>query len=528
MEAMLRELLFPHVRALVRYRWQALAGAWLVAMIGWPVVMVMPDKFEASTRVYVDTDSILLPLLEGLTVQPDVNQRLLIMTKTLLSRPNLEKVVDEVDFGVEFSAAGTKEELVERLAKEIRLISPSARQRGQNNLYTLNYTHNDPATAKQVIQVLLNILVETTLGNSRQDSDSAQNFLEQQIKEYDARLVIAEGRLMAFKRKNFNILPSQEGGFFQDLRQAEQNLDAANLEMREAEFSRKELENRLLEFIDSFEGGDIKVEGRYDVRLQAMQALLDEKKLRFTDIHPDIVELERVIDELEQLKLQESQDNNDASSGSRKPEDSRLHQELTLALAQANARIASLRVRMNEYQKRTKTLKERISTLPEVEAELVSLSRDYDITKMKYEQLVERLESARLSESAEETGDNVKFRVIDPPWVPTAPSGPNRFLLLTMALAAALGAGLGLAILLGLLRPVISDMYGLAKITDLSIYGAVTRIDSGTVSIAAIVKTHLLFFILLVMLLASYGAFLWLSMMEQGLFDLIAMVRELL
>ncbi len=527
MEAMLRELLFPHVRALVRYRWQALAVAWLVAMIGWPVVMVMPDKFEASTRVYVDTDSILLPLLEGLTVQPDVEQRLLIMTKTLLSRPNLEKVVDEVDFGVEFSTAGAKEELVERLAQEIRLISPSARS-GQNNLYTLHYTHNDPVTAKQVIQVLLNILVETALGSSRQDSDSAQLFLAQQIKQYDARLVLAEDRLMAFKRKNFNILPSQEGGFFQDLRKAEQDLEAANLEMREAEFSRKELENRLLEFVASFEGGEIKVDGRYDERLRTMQAQLDEKKLRFTDLHPDIIELERVINELEQLKLQELRGNNDSSSQASKPEDSRLHQELTLALAQANARIASLRVRMNEYQKRATVLKDRISTLPEVEAELASLSRDYDITKMKYEQLVERLESARLSESAEESGDNVKFRVVDPPWVPATPSGPNRLILLTMVLAAAIGVGVGLAILIGFLRPVVSDMYGLAKITDLSIYGAVTRIDSGMAGIAAIVKTHLLFLILLVMLLASYGAFLWLSMMEYSLPDLFVMVKELL
>jgi len=489
---------------------------------------VMPDKFEASTRVYVDTDSILLPLLEGLTVQPDVEQRLLIMTKTLLSRPNLEKVVDEVNFGGEFSAAGAKEKLVERLANEIRLISPSARSRGQNNLYTLHYTHNDPATAKQVIQVLLNILVETALGSSRQDSDSAQQFLAQQIKQYDTRLVLAEDRLMTFKRKNFNILPSQEGGFFQDLRQAEQNLDAANLEMREAEFSRKELENRLLEFVASFEGGEIKVDGRYDERLRTMQAQLDEKKLRFTDLHPDIIELERVINELEQLKLQELRGKNGSSSQSSKPEDSRLHQELTLALAQANARIASLRVRMNEYQKRARVLKERISTLPEVEAELASLSRDYDITKMKYEQLVERLESARLSESADESGDNVKFRVIDPPWVPATPSGPQRLLLLTMVLAAAIGIGMGLAILIGFLRPVVSDMYGLAKITDLSIYGAVTRIDSGMASIAAIVKTHLLFLILIVMLLASYGTFLWLSMMEQSLSDLFVMVRKLL
>ncbi len=526
LEAMLREIL-PHLRAIVRYRWQGLAVAWLVAVIGWPAVMMLPDRYEATARVYVDTDSILLPLLEGLTVQPDVEQRLLIMTKTLLSRPNLEKVVSEVDLDLAITTPKEREALIERLAKEIRLISAGGRRSGQNNLYTLSYTHNNPETAKQVVQVILNILVETTLGDSRQDSDSAQLFLEQQIREYDARLVKAEDRLMAFKRENFNVLPSQEGGFFQDLRQAEQNLEAAKLEMREAEFSRRELKNRLLEFVASFEGGEISIEGRYDERLKAMQAQLDEKKLRFTDVHPDIVELERVIKELEQLRLEEQQGRGEAS-GARKPEDSRLHQELTLALAQANARIASLGVRMSEYEKRARILKERISTLPEVEAELVSLSRDYEITKMKYEQLVERLESARLSESAGETGDNVKFRIIDPPWVPATPSSPNRILLLSGVLAGAIGAGLGFAVLIGFLRPVVSDMYGLAKITDLSIYGAVTLIDADAGSISAVLKRHTLFFTLSLMLVATYGAVLWMSIAGYRLPDVMSVIGKLL
>lgn len=526
MEAIFREIL-PHIRAVWRYRWQAVSAAWLIAMVGWVVVMLLPDKFESNARVYVDTESVLLPLLEGLAVQPDVDQRLQIMTKTLLSRPNLETVVSEAALDLELSSAQEKERLIGGLAKEIKLVSASTRRRGENNLYTVSYTHHNPATAKQVVQVLLDILVETTLGDSRQDSDSAQHFLEQQINDYDARLVQAEGRLMEFKRQNFSVLPSQEGGFFQDLRQAEQNLDAAKLEMREAEFSRKELETRLLEFIANFEQGKGDVEGRYDERLKTLRGQLDEKKLRFTDVHPDIVELKRAIDELERLKQQDLQGGR-TSSGARKPEDSRLHQELTLALAQANAKIASLRVRMSEYQARSKTLKERISTLPEVEAKLVSLSRDYDITKQKYEQLVERLESARLSESAGETGDNVKFRVIDPPWVPTAPTGPNRFLLLSAVMAGALGVGIGLAILIGFLRPVVSDMYSLAKITDLSIYGAVTRLDSEGNTIVSLIKAHTLFLMLLLLLFVSYGGVVWMSMTGHRLSDLSTMASSLL
>ncbi len=526
MESMIREFL-PHIRAIARYRWQALIVVWLVAIVGWVVVLAMPDKYEANTRVYVDTDSILQPLLKGLTVQPDVDQRLQIMTRTLLSRPNLEKVINEADLDLKLSARKEREVLIAHLAKEIKLGGGGGRRGQNNNLYTLTYVHSDPAVAKKVVQTLLNILVETTLGDSREDSNSAQSFLGQQIKEHEARLIEAEARLMEFKRQNFSVLPSQEGGFFQDLRAAEQNLDAAKLEMREAEFSRQELQNRLLEFIASFEHGEIHGEGRYDERLGLLRSQLDEKKLRFTDVHPDIVELERAINDLEQLKRQEQQGGN-TLRGARKPEDSRLHQELTLALAQANARIASLGVRMNEYQQRVKILKNRISTLPEVEAKLVSLSRDYNITKTRYEQLVERLESARLSESAGETGDSVKFRVIDPPWVPEAPSGPNRFLLLSAVMVGALGAGLGLAVLIGFMRPVVSDMYGLAKLTDLSIYGSVTRIADYELTIASIIKARFSFFAWLLLFFVSYGVVLWLSMKGFLLSDAASVARGLL
>jgi len=520
MDAMLREIL-PHIRAVWRYRWQALVLAWLVAILGWMVVMVLPDKYEANARVYVDTDSILLPLLDGLAVQPNVNQRISIMTQTLLSRPNIEKVVREVD--LDKSSPEEIEDVIKKLAVDIRLV----KTRGQKNLYTLNYAHNDPALAKRIVQALLNILVESTLGDTRQDSDSAQQFLTLQINEYEARLIAAEDRLMEFKRQNFRVLPSQEGGFFQELKQVENQIDAVKLEVREADFSKKELESRRLEFIESFKQGEVKGDSVYDKRLQLMQEQLDDKKLRYTEIHPDIIELKSAIKELERLKEKELQGGGGGGDAP-KPEESRMYQELTLALAKVNAKTASLRVRLNEYQNRSLELKERVSSFPKVETDLMRLSRDYVITKKKYEELVERLELAKLSESADQSGDNVKFRVIDPPWVPAKPSAPNRILLLSFVLVGAIGVGGGFAVLIGFARPVVYDMYSLAKITDLSIYGAASRIGSDTFNLWAMIKSQVPFFIVLLLLGVAYIGILWLSMSGYRLYGLAEGLRGLL
>ena len=95
--------------------------------------------------------------------------------------------------------------------------------------------------------------------------------------------------------------------------------------------------------------------------------------------------------------------------------------------------------------------------MPEIEAELARLNRDYEINKQQYDTLAQRLESARISESAEQNVENVKFRVIEPPIVPVqAERSGARLALNSLVLLAAIAAGVGLAVLLAQL---VSDLH---------------------------------------------------------------------
>ncbi|MCG8021533.1 MAG: Wzz/FepE/Etk N-terminal domain-containing protein, partial [Candidatus Thiodiazotropha weberae] len=85
-------ILKNYIRSAWRFRWQAIAVSWIVALVGWSVVFSMPSKYESEAKVYVDTESVLRPLLQGLAVQNDMNQRLHLMTRTLLSHENLKKL----------------------------------------------------------------------------------------------------------------------------------------------------------------------------------------------------------------------------------------------------------------------------------------------------------------------------------------------------------------------------------------------------------------------------------------------------
>ena len=467
-------------RGLWRFRWLALGIAWAVSVAGWLFVARMPDQYQATTRVYVDTASLLRPLLRGLAVETDVRQRLRLMTRSLLSRPNLEKVARMTDLDLRARTPEEMERLLNDLASRIRL-----RDAGRVNLYTISFTDPDPALAKRVVQSLLTIFVESSLGDSRRESTTALKFLEQQIAEYAKRLDEAERRLMEFKRRNVGLLPGQGGDYFSRLEKVQGELEAARLELRQAVNRRDELRRQLedAEAADEYAlvpevPGAATAVSPLDARIQALQAKLDELLLKYTERHPDVIEIKRTIAALEEQKRKELEAMAAAAPGEPAPSANPVRQQLKLALAEADATVAALRVRVQTYERKLARLRSLVDTIPKVEAEYKRLTRDYAVTKRNYEQLLARRESAKISEEAQQTADDVKFRVIDPPRVPLEPVGPNRVLLMSAALGAGIAGGLAFALLLTQLRPTFDTRRALRQATGLPVLGGVMLVQT--------------------------------------------------
>ena len=85
-----------HLRGMWNRRFIGLATAWIVAVVGIAVAFRIPERFEASARVHVDTQSFLRPVMAGLSIQPNLDQQVALMSRTLLSRPNVERLYDMV------------------------------------------------------------------------------------------------------------------------------------------------------------------------------------------------------------------------------------------------------------------------------------------------------------------------------------------------------------------------------------------------------------------------------------------------
>ena len=457
-------------RDMWRYRWWGLLAAWIIAVIGWAVVSQIPNQYQSSARVHVDTQTVLGPLLDGLAVGPNLNQRVSLMTRTLLTRPVLEQLVQSTDIRLEAGTNRDLELLIGRIERNLEL-SGGARQ---ENIYTITYEDSDPGRAFEVVRNLVNIFVEGALGDVRDDTETAQQFLDEQIALYEARLEAAERRLADFRRENVALLPGALGTYFQRLEAAEEDLRQAQLELREAVNRRDEIQRQLTAIASE---GSRSLTPELDARIATLQSDLDQLTVRFTEQHPDVIALRRSLEELERRRAEEvAALRVAAEGGSFGIDDNPVHQEVRVALSNAERDVSSLRVRVSEQQRRVDRLEQMVETAPDVEAELARLDRDYNINQERYRALLQRREQASMGQRVEGR-ERVQFRVLEPARLPTSPSGPNRPLLYAGVSVAGLGGGLGIALLLALARPVFVDRRSLSAASGFPVLGTVSLIS---------------------------------------------------
>jgi polysaccharide chain length determinant protein (PEP-CTERM system associated) len=483
MDQVLRQVLLT-LKGMWQRRWIGLAAAWVVAIVGAAIVVNIPDRYEATARIYVDTQSVLKPLMAGLAVPTNTGQQITMLSRTLISRTNVEKLARMAELDLATRSKEQQEALIDRLMSSLQI-----RSGGRDNIYTLSYRDTVPDTSKRVVQSLVSIFVESGLGGKRQDSDSAKRFIDEQIKQYETKLTEAEERLKEFKLRNIDIANVEGKDYYGRMSEATAALAQARLSLREAEVSREALKRQLLDEPPVLAHGTLPPTMaeplEVDPRLHELRRNLDQLRLKYTEEHPDVVGAKRVIAALEEQRKKDlasrkpptaAQGDPSAPSSSTAPNP--VYQQLKVSLGEVESVVASLQTRVAEYEARVARLKASAKLAPQLEAELVQLNRDYDVHRRNYQSLVSRRESAEISGDMQASSNVADFRLIDPPRVSPKPVAPNRVLLFFVVILASLGAGLFASMLANHLRPTFLDMRSLREVTGLPVLGSVSMLVS--------------------------------------------------
>ncbi len=519
MDELLRQAM-TILRGMWHRRWIGLVAAWIVGIVGAIAVMRIPERFEATARVFVDTQSVLKPLMQGLAVQPNVDQQVGMLARTLISRPNLEKLMRSADLDLAASTPKERDRLIDQLAQEIHLASDT---RG-DNLYLISYRDTQPERAKRVVESLVSMFVESGLGNKRRDTEAARKFIEDQIKAYEKKLEEAENRVKDFRLKNMSVLGNAGQDYVARLNALNDETAKVRMELRAAQESRDELKREVegeeapVLVPETPVAGAPSAVPELDARIEAQKRQLDDLLRRYTDQHPDVQSAHRLIAQLEEQKKHELEAIRKAAAA-RSPSrvaaaTNPVYQQLKVALAEADANVASLRARVNELSSRADQLRAASQRVPQVETEMAQMNRDYDVLRKNYEQLVVRRESASMSEDVDASAKIGEFRLIDPPRVSDKAVSPNRMALVLLTSAMALGAGVFASFAASQIVPTVQDSRALRVITNRPVLGTVSLL----VTDADVRRTRMIntaFGSCLIALFFVYGAWVawirWLS-----------------
>ena len=430
-----------------QFRWFGLASAFVVCLCGWFAVALIPNTFESEAKVYIDTDTLLRPLLKGLAVTTDAEQEVNVMLRTLLSTTNVERVVRATDPTAATASPNVLNDKIISIQKRVTL-----RDLGTANLYSISFQDPNPRYAQSVTQSLLSVLIDSNLGNQRHDTDSARSFLDNQIDDYEQKLTQADKNRADFKAAHIGFFSTGADGAVdigggvvgatQMVQQAQTVLDEATARRN----SLRAMVGGTQATLDVNAPGSAASDSSGGAmtlytQLALARAKLADLRTRYTDAYPDVVAQKSMITRLQA----EIASGGDKDPSSRQGISNPSYVELRSKLADEEANVAVAQERLASAQRRLASSKQNALDALSVQRQYEDLDRDYQVLHENYQQLVSRRESANISQAAGSQQSAI-FRVIDPPMKPDRPVAPNRPLYNLLVLVVGIALGFGVAI----------------------------------------------------------------------------------
>lgn len=463
-----------------RFRWWALATAWLVCAVGWIIVFSLSDTYEAQAKFYVETFSRLDRVMDSVNIRDDTDRQVNLVRQVMLGRPMLEQVAIKTELYLRAGDDAAKQMLIDALQAKISLVGNNSPRNPSRGIYDIAYSDVDRNMAIAVVDTLLTSFIEDVIRGEQAGSEETIDFLSSELKKYQSQLREREQALANFKREHVGLLPgAATGGYFDRLQREMDAVKTLESQYRTANSRKTALEEQLegknpyLTGVNSMTRLGID-EPRTDIerRIVDLESQLDTLLLRYTDRHPDVVSAREQLDQLYKRRQQELTRVGD-DGGLAVNADNPVYQQLHIYINEVEVELAGLESQIRQQRTTIAELKSKIDEIPQIEAQLADLTRDYDQVQGTYDDLRGLLEQENLSLRQKEW-DVINFRLIDPPFAALEPTSPQREILLLMALVAGIGAGIGAAWLIHLLKPVIFDARKLQEIIGYPVLGAVS------------------------------------------------------
>jgi polysaccharide chain length determinant protein (PEP-CTERM system associated) len=446
-------------------RWVALGVAWGVCMLGWLGVALIPNAYQSKARVYVNTQSLLEDKV-GIT-QVQSQQDLDRVRSTLTSAENLEKVVRDTDLSQSVSGPRDIAAKITTLRENITVMAQADPSMIDISAISADSGLSDGANARiaqQVVQKLIDIFQEENLSGDRNQTKQSLAFLDQQIAARGKQMEAADQRRVAFAQRYVGLLPGA-GSISQRMDAARMEINTIDSQLVQAQSALSAMNGQLIGTPATLPG--VSASGGASPLAQAQSNLASMRARGWTANHPDVIAAQREVDSLRR--------SGGGSAGGAGSTANPAYLSIKSMQAERAATVQALQARKGQLQGDLNTMMSKQVDEPGVASEQEKLDSDYSALKTQYDKLTSDREEIRLrGEVKTETG-SVQFRVIQPPSTPTAPSAPNRPILLLGVLILGAAAGIGVAFALGQLKGTFPTAARLEKAIGLPVAGSISQ-----------------------------------------------------
>lgn len=381
-------------------------------------LFVLPQKYTSATTILAQESDIIQPLLEGRAVSTGVTDRAGIARQVVYGRKVMQGILEAGGWMGKNPSPVEQERLIEEIQGNTRITSP------RENLVEISYSDSDPQRTFRVTQRLGDLFIQESLATKERESREAYEFINKQVGDYHAKLTEAEANLQAYRSANADAQPGSATDVSTRISALRTQVEQSRMQLMEQRSSENALASQL-----SGESAVTAVQTResvYRAQLLDLQGQLDSLLLNYTEQHPDVVRIRHQMADIQTAMRQAAERRERPGGEAGALGDAQLnplYQELRSRLSETRREVAATQSRMAASQALLDEELGRSRRIAASESTLAELTRDYEVNRDIYQDLLRRRENARVSMELDREKRGLTLRIQDPAAMPLRPSG---------------------------------------------------------------------------------------------------------
>jgi succinoglycan biosynthesis transport protein ExoP len=449
------------------------AGLIVVSLFTWGSFF-WPKTYEASSTVVIEKNAVLNPLMQGVGVSGNIEGRLADLKSEITSRSVMEKVLKKLGFAVGDIDSGQYVPFIEGIRKNMD-VAVKGNDR-EANMFHISYRGKDANKAAEMVNTIVNVYIDEKMNSRRSDTSEAYNFIQDQLQEYKGKLEESDRQIREFKEKNPNLIPQSETTLLARLESEQSNKIETDIRLKEL-LRRKENLRKQLAGEKELTIAFVTSEGSPQARLSSLNNQLMLLSAKYTDNYPEVVKIKSEIEELKK-QIAHARESRVESSGSETAAMNPIYQQLKEDLVKTDAEIESLKARAAELSKQQQEIQRIFGRMPKEQEEWTKLQRDRNVYQQIYDQLLQKLQNAKVSKEIEFSDRGERYRVVDLAIAPLYPVKPDKVKMILLGILFGIASGIGAVFGLEYFDHSFKDEESIEKSLKVPVFASIPKIVS--------------------------------------------------